>query len=72
MKKEKENPFGWNETIQKLNEINLQAKPINENKELGCSICSEVITDCEIRTNKSGWFSITEGIKFCPWCGRRL
>ncbi|MDD4779185.1 MAG: hypothetical protein PHT02_01085 [Tissierellia bacterium] len=43
-----------------------------EKKNDGCEVCNEVITDCEIRTVKTGWFSIDEGIKFCPWCGKRL
>lgn len=37
-----------------------------------CIVCRETITDLEINTVQSGWFSIDKKIKFCPYCGRKL
>jgi hypothetical protein len=37
-----------------------------------CICEQEEIVDCEIQTRESGWFSIDDDIKYCPFCGRKL
>lgn len=44
-----------------------------DGKNKPCVVCEETITDLEIRTVQSGWFSIMDkDIEFCPYCGRKL
>jgi hypothetical protein len=48
----------------------LELKTIKEAKP--CNICKEDILDHELKTHDFGWFSIIDGITYCPNCGRKL